>query len=277
MTQEGFRLGAIVGAKSTLAIAATLIASSATAWYLVAGQAGQMSDMVTGLAQVGSRMPNDASVPIFMTMWLTMMVAMMFPTIMPMVLAHRMVVRHRGEGVTSTIAFIGGYLAIWTAIGFIPLAAFLGFRGLPVDSTSLDWLYRLAGAIVVVAGLYQFTPVKETCLSACRTPLRFIMSHDFSSGSRGAVRAGISHGAFCVGCCWALMSVLVAVGLMNLAWMAGLAVIFLLEKNWRYGVAVKKLVGVGLALMGVLVVVHPELLVGVSGGQSASVTGRLGW
>ena len=96
MTQEGFRLGAIVGSKSTVMIAATLIAISATAWYLVAGQAGQMSDMVTGLAQVGNRMPNDASVPIFMTMWLTMMVAMMFPTIAPMVLAHRLVVRHRG-------------------------------------------------------------------------------------------------------------------------------------------------------------------------------------
>jgi predicted metal-binding membrane protein len=118
----------------------------------------------------------------------------------------------------------------------------------------------VAGIVLVVAGIYQFTPWKGACLKTCRTPLTFIMTHDFGSGSRGAVQAGASHGAWCLGCCWALMSVLVVVGLMNLVWMAGLALIFLLEKNWRHGVAVSRIAGTGVALLGAAVLVQPSVL-----------------
>lgn len=247
-----------VESRATIVVVAVLVALAAVAWAITARRAFDLGSMVSGLAEVGQRMPNDIAAPVFMAMWLTMVAAMMLPTIAPMVLAHHMVVRARGEGWLPTAIFIAGYLAVWSAIGIVPLLAFLGFRAL-MDPTP-GWVTPVAGIVLVVAGMYQFTPWKGTCLKACRTPLNFIMTHDFGRGSRGAARAGASHGAWCLGCCWALMSVLVVVGLMNLVWMAGLALVFLLEKNWRRGVAVSRIAGTGVALLGVAVLIRPQVL-----------------
>jgi predicted metal-binding membrane protein len=247
-----------VESRATIAVVAVLVALAAVAWAITARQAFDMSSMVSGLADVGQRMPNDMAAPVFMAMWLAMMAAMMLPTVAPMVLAHHMVVGARGEGWVPTAVFAAGYLAVWTAIGVVPLLAFLGFRGLMDPAPR--WVTPVAGVVLVVAGIYQFTPWKGACLKACRTPLNFIMTHDFGHGSRGAVRAGVSHGAWCLGCCWALMSVLVVVGLMNLVWMVVLALTFLLEKNWRHGVAVSRIAGTGVALLGVSVLLRPQVL-----------------
>jgi predicted metal-binding membrane protein len=247
-----------IESRATTGVIAVLVALAAVAWAITARQAFDMGSMVSGLAEIGQRMPNDMAAPVFMAMWLAMMAAMMLPTVAPMVLAHHMVVGARGEGWLPTAVFVAGYLAVWTAIGLVPLLAFLGFRSLMDPAPG--WVAPVAGIVLVVTGIYQFTPWKGACLRACRTPLTFIMTHDFGSGSRGAVRAGASHGAWCLGCCWALMSVLVVVGLMNLVWMAGLALIFLLEKNWRHGVAVSRIAGTGVALLWVAVVVQPSVL-----------------
>jgi predicted metal-binding membrane protein len=190
-------------------------------------------------------------------MWVTMMVAMMFPTIAPIVLLHRMVIRRRGGSPAATVAFVGGYLLVWAAIGILPLATLLAVRHVTADSM---WVARVCGAVLVIAGAYQFTAWKQTCLRACRTPLTFLSTHDFGNGLTGTIRAGVSHGAYCLGCCWALMAVLFAVGLMNLAWMAAIAVVFLVEKNWRYGVALTRVAGVATAALGVLVLAHPDAL-----------------
>jgi predicted metal-binding membrane protein len=256
-----------LGQRVTLATVSVLLALAAVAWYYTVRQAETMSGMVTGLAQIGSGMPGGIAPPVFLGMWLTMMIAMMFPTIGPMVLAHRVVVRHRGEGWPPTAAFVLGYLFIWTAIGLVPLGAFLAFRNLPATIGSSLWLRALAGAILLVAGLYQFTPWKAVCLKACRSPFAFLLEHDFGGGTRSAFRAGASHGAYCLGCCWALMSLLVVVGLMNVVWMAGLALVFLAEKNWRYGAALSKVAGVAVGLLGIAVVVDPGLLTWVGGGM----------
>jgi predicted metal-binding membrane protein len=194
---------------------------------------------------------------VFLAMWTTMMVAMMFPTVAPIVLLHRLVVRRRGQGLLPTVAFGGGYLLVWAATGVVPLAALVAFRHVAHDTM---WVARAGGAVLVLAGAYQFTRWKEACLRACRTPLTFLATHDFGSGLRGAVRAGVSHGLYCLGCCWALMAVLFVVGLMNLAWMAVIAVVFLAEKNWRYGVGLTKVVGVAVVAFGVAVAVHPTIL-----------------
>jgi predicted metal-binding membrane protein len=249
----------LVGRRATMTTTLLLLVFAAVAWLLVADQANGMTGMITGLGQVGTRMPNPMAAPLFMAMWLTMMVAMMFPTVAPIVLAHRHVVQRRGEGVLPTVGFILGYLVVWTAIGLIPLAAFLGFRNLGMDSSS-SWLAVVSGAILVVAGAYQFTPLKTICLRACRNPLTFVLQHDFSRGSRGAFLTGVAHGAYCLGCCWALMSILVVVGLMNLVWMAGLTLVFLAEKNWRHGVALSRVAGGAVALLGLLVVLKPGIL-----------------
>jgi predicted metal-binding membrane protein len=251
--------------RTTLGTIVVLVGLAAVAWALTIQQAKGMADMVTGLSQVGSRMPNPMTAPLFLGMWLTMMVAMMFPTIAPMVLAHRLVALHRGEGVLPSVTFVLGYLVVWTAIGVVPLAAFLGFRDLPEDAAVTAWLPRLSGLVLLGAGLYQFTPWKRTCLRACRTPLGFIMTHNFGTGAPGAFKAGLSHGAYCLGCCWALMTVLVVVGLMNLVWMAALALVFLVEKSWRHGAIFNRVAGSAVALVGCAVLVYPDVLVIVSG------------
>lgn len=202
-------------------------------------------------------MPFDMSVLVFLGMWTTMMVAMMLPTVAPIVLLHRMVLRRRGESSSKTLVFGSGYLLVWAAAGVIPLCILIGFRHVADGSI---WLNRAGGVVLVIAGLYQFSKWKEACLKACRTPLSFLMTHDFGSGGFGAMRVGISHGLYCFGCCWALMAVLFVVGLMNLVWMAAIAMVFLAEKNWRHGVGLTRVVGCMVLAFGLAVLVHPSLL-----------------
>jgi len=256
----------------TLTVVGVLVGLAAAAWWSTVHQANSMSDMVSGLGQVGARAPNDMTVPIFMGMWVAMMVAMMFPTVAPIVLAHRLVVKRRGEGEWPTAAFVLGYILVWSLIGVIPLVGFLAFRNLSADAADSRWLPSVAGAILIVAGAYQFTGWKATCMKACRSPLSFLMTHDFGKGSRSAFRAGVSHGAYCLGCCWALMAVLVVVGLMNLVWMAAIAVVFLAEKNWRHAIGLTRIVGAGLFVLGIAVIASPGILPTLSGaaGKAAS-------
>ncbi len=237
---------------------AALVGLAAVSWLLTIRQATGMGSMLSGLGQIGTLMPNDMAPLLFMLMWLSMMGAMMLPSVGPMVLAHRMVVRKRGEGWLPTAAFVAGYLAVWTAIGVIPLLAFLGFRSLAGPAPA--WVVPTAGAVLIGAGLYQFTSWKGACLKACRSPLNFILTHDFGRGPRGAALAGASHGAWCLGCCWALMAVLVVVGLMNLTWMAALAAVFVLEKNWKHGVALTWVAGTVVILLGIAVLAEPRVL-----------------
>jgi len=243
--------------RATLTTGGTLLVLAAVAWLLTAQRSSGMTDMVSGLAQVGGAMQFDLAAPVFLAMWVTMMVAMMFPTIAPIVLLHRLVIRRRGGGPAATVSFVGGYLLVWAAIGVVPLLTLLAFRDLTADAM---WVERGCGAVLVVAGVYQFTAWKQACLRACRTPLTFLSTHDFGRGLRGTVRAGVSHGAYCLGCCWALMAVLFAVGLMNLAWMAAIAVVFLAEKTWRHGVALTKVVGAATAVFGLVVLAYPDAL-----------------
>lgn len=254
--------------RSTLVGTVTvLLGLAAASWWSTVDNARSMSAMVRGLADVGRAMPFDMSAVLFMSMWTTMMVAMMFPTVAPIVALHRMVMRRRGAGVTRTIVFGLGYLTVWASLGVVPLLLLHGFRSVTGPSAGLG---RVAGVVLVLAGAYQFSRWKDTCLRACRSPLTFLATHDFGSGNAGALRVGVTHGLYCAGCCWALMAVLFVVGLMNLTWMAVIAAVFLAEKTWRHGVALTKVVGVAVVLLGVAVVVHPSLvgaLSSVSGGD----------
>ncbi len=243
--------------RATVATAGVLVGLAALAWWSTVSRADGMSDMVLGLAQVGRGAPFDMAALVFLPMWVTMMVAMMFPTIAPIVLLHRFVMLKRGAGMAPTAAFVAGYLLAWSALGIVPLSVLLGFRRSEVDVTVVA---RLCGVVLVVAGAYQFTRWKQVCLRACRTPLTFLSTHDFGRGLAGSARVGVAHGAYCLGCCWALMAVLFAVGLMNLAWMAVIAVVFLAEKNWRHGVALTRVAGTAVLGLGTAIVLHPVLL-----------------
>lgn len=243
--------------RATLVTVAVLLGLAGIAWWSTAGNARDMGSMVQGIAHAGRAMPFDMSAFVFLGMWVTMMVAMMFPTVAPIVLLHRMVLRRRGERAWRSLAFGSGYLLVWAAAGVVPLFALIGFREVAHESI---WIDRMGGAVLVLAGLYQFSRWKDACLKACRTPLTFLMTHDFGNGARGAIRAGIAHGLYCLGCCWALMAVLFVVGLMNLTWMAAIAVVFLAEKNWRHGVGLTQVVGTAAVAFGVAVLVYPSLL-----------------
>jgi len=162
------------------------------------------------------------------------------------------VTRSRGEGYLPTAAFVLGYILVWAVCGLVPLAVLQALDH--IWMTPPSWLPRLGGAVIVIAGIYQFTPLKDTCLGACRSPLGFIVTHDFGGGAPAAVRAGTSHGLYCLGCCWALMAVLAVLGLMNIAWMALFAAIFFIEKNVRFGEVVPRLVGAACIIGGLVIV-----------------------
>lgn len=245
----------VLQVKATLATCAVLLGLSALAWWSTARTAdNMMTGMADGIASSATAMmPFDTSAPVFMAMWTVMMVAMMFPTIAPIVLLHQKVVKSP----LLTTAFVGGYLLVWTAVGLVPLAILYAFRNIAMDAS---WVAPLSGIILATAGAYQFTPWKDTCQRACRSPLNFLMTHDFGQGPAGAVRVGATHGLYCLGCCWALMAVLFVVGLMNLVWMAAIAVIFVVEKNFQYGAIVTRIAGAALIVLGIAVLVDHTIL-----------------
>ncbi len=161
------------------------------------------------------------------------MVAMMVPSVIPMIMMFAAVnkkKRANEQGTVSTLVFLSGYLVAWTLFSLAasllqwPLHSF-GVMNSMMESNS----YRLSGAVLIAAGLYQWTPLKDACLHQCRSPLGFVMTQ-WRDGRLGALRMGIHHGVYCIGCCWALMLVLFAVGIMNILWVLIIAVFVLLEK-----------------------------------------------
>jgi len=229
-------------------IVAALLACAAVAWLITFRQAGSMG--MGGLAMM--------TAGLFLVTWLVMMVAMMFPSVAPMTLAFASFTRSRGEGYVPTAVFVLGYLIVWTAVGLVPLAVLQAVD--KIWMTPPSWLPRAGAAVIIVAGIYQFTPLKDACLRACRSPLGFIMTHNFGGGPAAAVRAGMSHGLYCLGCCWALMAVLAVLGLMNIAWMAVIAAVFFVEKNVRRGELLPRVVGAVCIGAGLAILAWPVYL-----------------
>jgi predicted metal-binding membrane protein len=223
-------------------IVAALLTCAAVAWTITIQRSSSMA--MGGLAMMGAGL--------FLVTWVVMMVAMMFPSVAPITLAFAGVTRSRGQGYAPIGAFVLGYLAVWAAAGLVPLGALQVLDQLSIPRPGL---VRLTGAVIAVAGVYQFTPLKNVCLLACRSPLGFVMTHDFGGGATSAVRAGTLHGLFCLGCCWALMAVLAVLGLMSLGWMALVAAVFFVEKNFRFGDLLPAVVGVVCIIGGVLLLV----------------------
>ncbi|MFY0990585.1 DUF2182 domain-containing protein [Halomonas sp. C05BenzN] len=201
-----------------------------------------------------------ASLALFLVAWQVHIAAMMLPTTLPMVdLFHRVAAGQRHPGL-ARISFLGGYLAIWTLFG---IAALLGNALLGQASQHWPWLLQrpewLAGAVLVLAGAFQFSSLKERCLDKCRQPRSFLLNH-YRQGMTGGFALGVRHGAFCLGCCWALMLVMFVVGIANLAWMAPLAALMLVEKVTRHGRRIVRPTGAVLILAGLLVMAGPAWL-----------------
>jgi len=157
--------------------------------------------------------------------------------------------------------FLGGYLLTWAVAGIVAFTALAGAgRLLAAAPGAARWL---GVAIFIAAGIYQFTPWKDWCLRRCRSPIGALMYYLGFRGRTRDLRVGLHHGATCAGCCWGLMIVLVAVGVMNVAIMAALAVVIFAEKLWRYGKPFAQAVGVVLVAVGVLAIWFPWLLPGL--------------
>ena len=204
----------------------------------------------------------------FLVMWGVMQAAMMFPSVLFMAIAFVTISqRQPGPHLLRTAAFLFGYLGIWVLTGGVAYPVWLGLQA--VMSRSPETARGIGAAILVLAGLYQVSPLKYRCLSHCRSPLSYFIQHPVGRSPVDGLRLGLHHGAFCVGCCWALMSVLFAVGLMNLAWMGLLTLAIFIEKTHRHGHRIGQWIGVALIGLGLLLFVGPpmvrQFLTGMSG------------
>jgi predicted metal-binding membrane protein len=205
------------------------------------------------------------SLAVFLLVWVLMMAAMMFPSVAPMALvwARSVAARPRTqERVAGIASFLAGYLCAWASFGAAVYVVLLGAGRLAHDAPDVA---RWAGAaIFAVAAVYQLTPLKTACLRHCRSPVGSLFHYASYKGPGRDLRAGAHHGLYCVGCCWGLMIVLVAVGAMNIPAMVALSGVILVEKVWRHGRAFSRAVGVSLLVVAALAPFVPSLLPGLT-------------
>jgi predicted metal-binding membrane protein len=201
-----------------------------------------------------------SALALFFLAWQLMITAMMLPSSLPLARIFAALARGQEHRGTVVAALLGGYALVWTAFGFLALG---GDMALHRTMESSGWLedheWLIGAGVLALAGAFQFSGLKDRCLDECRHPAAFLLSR-YRHGRRAALRIGLSHGVFCLGCCWALMLLMFAAGLANLLWMAGLAAIMVYEKTGRYGRALVPVVGVVLLVWAGLVAAQPAWL-----------------
>ena len=188
------------------------------------------------------------------SMWWIMMIAMMLPSAAPMLLLFARVNRKEkagGQPYVPTVIFAGGYVSAWGAFSAITAGLQWGLERFGLLSMMASTSVWLGGAILIAAGVWQLTPIKNVCLRHCRSPLSFL-SGSWRPGRLGAFRMGLEHGAYCLGCCWFLMGLLFFGGIMNLYWIAGLALFVLIEKTIPMGHWIARAAGAGLIGWGIV-------------------------
>ena len=243
---------AFAAARARLGLIALLFALAVVGWWWTVGQMRGMDDGPwTALGSAG----------FFLGVWVVMMSAMMFPSVAPTVALYA---RMAGARTLAPLLFAAGYLVTWAAAGVVAFG--LAYGGSRVAGGVLDWDRAgrwVAGATLVVAAVYEVTPLKDVCLGKCRSPLGFLLS-SWRGGYTGALRMGATNGAWCVGCCWALMASLFALGIMSVGWMAFVAGLIAAEKlvPWRR-VATWGAAGILLTL-GVLMLAAPDAIPGLT-------------
>jgi predicted metal-binding membrane protein len=239
-------------------ILGVLLALAVTAWVLLSWQGGGSDmDMAMASPTMGMR------APLFLMIWVVMMVAMMFPTAAPMILTFHKIQatkRQRGEAFVATWVFVAAYMLVWMLSGVAAYAGALAAEAIATRAVlSPAAAARIGGAVLVIAGLYQLTPFKDLCLSKCRTPISFIMT-SWRDGVAGALRMGLLHGGYCLGCCWLLFVILFPLGIMNIAAMAVITLVVFAEKTLPWGRPVARGTAAALVAYGVVVLAVPKVL-----------------
>jgi predicted metal-binding membrane protein len=240
--------------RAELGLSGLLLAIAAVAWVLTdrLSEPGMQIGILTGAEPMGDEMrPPVLAVVLFLATWTVMMAAMMLPTIVPFTIGISRLLQASGARRGRLTALTFSYFLIWVATGVAAYGVLHGFELIVGDPETQA---RAGAAVLLAAGAYQLTPLKRVCLRHCRSPVLLVLQHGQAAlRSRfGAARAGFAHGGYCLGCCWALMAVLLAAGAMSLIWMAGIAAIVALEKWHRHGELIARVLG-GLFLAAGLV------------------------
>ena len=237
-------------------ILAVLLILAVAAWGFLAWQATRVSPMAMGLTM-------GMGAALFLAIWVVMMVAMMFPTAAPMILMFARVHRDKrqsGKAFVPTWVFVSAYLLLWTLFGVLAYICAVWAERL---AQQVPWLAahaaQIGGGVLVLAGLYQLSPLKRTCLAKCRTPLDFIV-RSWRNGYLGSFRMGLEHGAYCLGCCWLLFVIFFPLGIMNVAAMAVVTLLIFAEKSFPLGQRIAQLAALALVTYGLLVVFMPGAL-----------------
>ena len=238
----------------------TLLVLAAVGWAVFLDEAAEptgMGDMEMAGMGAGPDLTMGRDWPLFMTMWVAMMVAMMFPAAAPMIVMYG---RMRHSDPPSVALFTGAYIVLWVVFG---LGAYLLSAAVESAASDSEWVSmnwgRVGGGVIVLAGIYQLTPLKDICLRHCRTPLAFVMTH-WHEGRAGAVRMGLIHGLYCVGCCWLFFLILIPLGVMNAAAMLAVATIVFAEKVLPHGRAIGLAAALVLVGAGIAIAAQPSLL-----------------
>jgi predicted metal-binding membrane protein len=228
------------------------------------GHGGALShDAALGTTAV----PGIGSLLLFLVAWQVMTAAMMLPSSLPMVGLFARACRGQSRPGLALVAFLAAYFAVWTGFALLALTGDAALHRLVERWGWLDarpWL--VTGSVLVLAGAFQFSPLKERCLDACRTPLNFLWRY-YRRGTAAAWALGLRHGLFCLGCCWALMLTMFAVGVGSLVWMAGLTGVMVIEKTVPWGRRLAPLVGAALLAWGGLLLLVPGWLPPSLGGS----------
>jgi predicted metal-binding membrane protein len=244
-------------ARSNLILAA-LLALAAISWVVVIRQPG-----MRGAAGPTMGMP----IPLFLAAWVAMMVAMMFPTAAPMIMMFATVSagkKERGQPFVPTWIFVGSYLLVWIGFGALAYGVAIGVDALSRQSMwVMNNAARVGGILLLSAGLDQLSPLKNLCLAKCRSPLSFILT-SWRDGHAGAVRMGLKHGGYCLGCCWLLFAILFPLGIMNIAAMVALTLLIFAEKSLPLGTLIGRLAGAALSACGAVVIFAPHALPGMT-------------
>ncbi len=229
---------------------------SMTSKMAVVGAIGIM-EMTPEMAMPGIQCWGTVELLLLFVMWWVMMVAMMVPSVAPMVLMFARINRQKGGHriVGPAGGLLLGYLVVWAGFSVLAVPAQWGLhRAALLSPTMVSTSSVFGGLLLIGAGVFQFTPLKRACLTQCRSPLSFLMSN-WRGGRWGPFIMGLKHGVYCVGCCWLLMGLLFAAGVMDLLWMAGIAVLILAEKAAPNGDLIGRIAGGALIAAGIALIV----------------------
>jgi predicted metal-binding membrane protein len=241
-------------ARQRTLILVVLLTLAAAGWAVIVAQTRAEHGMH---AMMGPDLTMGGSAALFLAMWVAMMVAMMFPAAAPMIVTYARM--QRGQRFT-TMLFTAAYLALWIGVGILAFGLGLAAEAATQRSAwAAEHWARVGGALLVLAGLYQLSPLKDYCLAKCRSPLSFLL-HSWRNGRTGALRMGFAHGVYCLGCCWLLFLILLPLGVMNVAAMLVVAIVVFAEKVLPRGRAVGRVAAAALLVGGLVVVIRPELL-----------------